>query len=121
MVLVASCQKADDNGDLGGNWKLLSIEDFAKESIIDTKSDGISWAIQLDLLAINSNSEGFHIGKGRFQHVGDSLLVQMISIPREPEKFGMYNPQDERFQIIELNRDRMLLRSEYALLKFRKF
>ena len=27
ITLFASCQKKDDNGDLGGNWKLLQIED----------------------------------------------------------------------------------------------
>ena len=120
-ALIASCQKADDNGDLGGNWKLLQIEDFAKDSIIGTKSDGISWAIQLDLLAVNAREDLTHSGKGRFQHVGDSLFVQMIDIPRKPEKFGLYNPTDERFEVIELNRNRMLLRSRFALLKFRKF
>ena len=113
-VLVASCQKADDNGDLGGNWKLLQIEDFAKDTIVYTKELQRFWAIQLDLIQIGN-------GKGRFQHVGDSLFVQMITVPGEPERFGLYNPADERFEVIELNRKRMLLRSKYAILKFRKF
>ena len=55
------------------------------------------------------------------QTVGDSLFVQMIEVPGVPEKFGLYNPKDERFEVIELNRRRMTLRSKFALLRFRKF
>lgn len=112
--MLASCQKADDNGDLGGYWKLIEINDFANDSIINTREEQRFWAIQLDLIQIKNS-------KGRFQHVGDSLFVQMIEVPGVPEKFGLYNPKDERFEVIELNRRRMTLRSRYALLRFRKF
>ena len=71
IALFASCQKEDDNGDLGGNWKLTQIEDFATDSIIDKRMEDRFWAIQLDLIQIGN-------GKGRFQHVNDSLFVQMI-------------------------------------------
>lgn len=120
-ALFVACQKADHNGDLGGNWKLLKIEDFAKDTVIDTKEIKRFWAIQLNLLATSTEADLNHGGKGRFQHVGDSLFVQMIQVPKNAESLGLYNPTDERFEVVLLNNKKMILRSEYALLEFRKF
>lgn len=114
LLLLSACQKADDNGDLGGFWKLLKIEDLATSEITDTKNVDRFWAIQLDLLSINGNY-------GRFQHAGDSLFVQMINVPDNAKKFGLYNPKDERFGVNHLDRNRMVLQSEFAILTFRKF
>ncbi len=114
LLLLSACQKADDNGDLGGFWKLLKIEDLATNETTDTKDVDRFWAIQLDLLSIN----GCY---GRFQHAGDSLFVQMVNVPEEAKDFGLYNPKDERFGVNHLDRNRMVLQSEFAILTFRKF
>ena len=126
-VLASSCQKADDNGDLGGFWKLLKIEDFATGMTTDTKEYKRFWSIQLDVLATSSEDDDSYNynygGKGRFQHIGDSLFVQMITVSSKSDlkKVGLYNPEDERFGVVLLNRDKMILRSKDALLEFRKF
>lgn len=114
ITLFASCQKEDDNGDLGGNWKLTQIEDFENDKIIDKKMEDRFWAIQLDLIQIGN-------GKGRFQHVNDSLFVQMIRKTSEPEEYGLYDQENARYGVEHLSRKRMVLRSKYAELKFRKF
>lgn len=127
VVLASSCQKADDNGDLGGFWKLLKIEDFATDMTTDTKEYKRFWSIQLDVLATSSEDDDSYYynygGKGRFQHVGDSLFVQMVTVSPKSDlkKVGLYNPQDERYGVVLLNKDKMILRSKYALLEFRKF
>ena len=51
-LLFAACQKEDDNGDLGGFWKLLKVEEVQTGRVIDTKDDDRFWSIQLDLLDI---------------------------------------------------------------------
>lgn len=125
VFLVASCQKADDNGDLGGFWKLLEIEDVATGSVENTKEYRRFWCIQLDLLATMSEDDDSYCsnygGKGRFQHVGDSLFVQMIEKRTDLTKVGMLNPENERFGVVLLNRDKMILRSDKVQLNFRKF
>lgn len=127
VVLASSCQKADDNGDLGGFWKLLKIEDFATGMTTETKEYKRFWSIQLDVLATSSEDDDSYNynygGKGRFQHVGDSLFVQMVTVSPKSDlkKVGLYNPQDERYGVVLLNKDKMILRSKYALLEFRKF
>lgn len=126
-VLASSCQKADDNGDLGGFWKLLKIEEFTTATTIDTKEYKRFWSIQLHVLATSSEDDDSYSynygGKGRFQHIGDSLFVQMITISPSSDlkKVGLYNPKDERFGVVLLNRNKMILRSKDALLEFRKF
>ena len=114
-TLFASCQKADDNGDLGGFWKLLQIDEIASDTIIDKRNEDRFWAIQLKMITTNNG------GKGRFQHTGDSLFVQMLQKPADTKAVGLYNHKDERFEVIILNRNSMVLRSKDAVLTFRKF
>lgn len=114
-TLLTSCQKADDNGDLGGWWKLLQIEELENGTIIDKRNEDCFWAIQLKLL-VTSNG-----GKGRFQHTGDSLFIQLKDIPTDIKNDGFYNPKNERFGVNTLTGKNMILQSEKAVLKFRKF
>ena len=118
-TLFASCQKADDNGDLGGFWKLLQIEELANDNIIDKKEESCFWAIQLRMITANVDNKV--IGKGRFQHIGDSLFVQMLQPPTNGKSVGMYNPDNERFEVNKLTNKSMVLQSEEVRLTFRKF
>ena len=114
-ALFTSCQKADDNGDLGGWWKLLQIEDIKNDTVIDKRGEDRFWAIQLRMITTNNG------GKGRFQHIGDSLFVQMIQKPSDGKNVGMYTPEDERFGINRLTNKSMILQSDKVVLTFRKF
>ena len=114
-ALFTSCQKADDNGDLGGWWKLLQIEDIKNDTVIDKRGEDRFWAIQLRLITTNTG------GKGRFQHIGDSLFVQMIQKPSDGKNVGMYTPEDERFGVNRLTNKSMILQSDEVVLTFRKF
>lgn len=115
MALIVSCQKEDENGDLGGFWKLMQIEDTATDSIITTRDKDLFWSIQLNLMTTTNG------GKGRFQHTGDSLYVQMIHVPMDAKSLGLYNPKNERFGVLHLDRNGMVLQSKDATLTFRKF
>ena len=112
LTALASCQKEDHNGDLGGFWKLQQIE--LADSVINTREKSCFWAVQLDLIQIGN-------GKGRFQHVADSLYIQMITMPSDPKSLGLFNPKDERFGVIHLDRNGMVLRSKDATLTLKKF
>ena len=114
-ALFVSCQKADDNGDLGGYWKLLQIEEIGNDTIIDKRNEDCFWAIQLRMITTNNG------GKGRFQHIGDSLFVQMLQKPYDAKTVGLYHHEDEHFGVTTLNRNRMVLQSKDVVLTFRKF
>lgn len=113
-TLLTACQKEDKNGDLGGNWKLLQIEELNNNSVIDKRDEDRFWAIQLDLILIGN-------GKGRFQHIDDSLFVQMIYKTHQPAEYGLYNQDNARYGIEHLSRKRMVLRCNDKELTFRKF
>jgi hypothetical protein len=119
ITLVISCQKADDNGDLGGWWKLMQIEEIENDTVIDKSNEDCFWAIQLRM--ITANTESGVIAKGRFQHVEDSLFIQMIQRPSDCRGVGMYNPENERFGVNKLTNKRMILQSNEVRLTFRKF
>jgi hypothetical protein len=114
-TLFVSCQKADDNGDLGGWWKLLKIEEPLNDTIIDKSQEDRFWAIQLRMITTENG------GKGRFQHIGDSLFIQMIQKPINAKEFGLYTPENERFSVNKLTNRSMILQSDSAILTFRKF
>lgn len=113
-TLIAACQKEDDNGDLGGFWKLMKIEQQTDGTIINTRDSSMFWAVQLDLIQIDT-------GKGRFQHIKDSLFIQMITIPENPQRYGLFNPTDERFGVLHLDCNGMILRSKDVSLTLKKF
>lgn len=115
VALLVSCQKEDKNGDLDGFWKLMQIEEVANDSIIVTRDKDLFWSIQLNLLTTTNG------GKGRFQHTGDSLYIQMIHTPMNAREIGMYNPKNERFGVQHLDRNGMVLQSKDVVLTFRKF
>lgn len=115
VALLVSCQKEDKNGDLGGFWKLMQIEEVTNDSIIITRDKDLFWSIQLNLLTTTNG------GEGRFQHTGDSLYIQMIHTPMNAREIGMYNPKNERFGVQHLDRNGMVLQSKDVVLTFRKF
>ena len=113
--LLTACQKADDNGELGGFWKLLQIEKLDSDTVIDKRNEDRFWAIQLKMIATNNGD------KGRFQHIEDSLFIQMAQEFPECKEYGFYNPTDERFHVNKLESRSMILQSREVVLRFRKF
>lgn len=119
LFLVVSCQKADDNGELGGFWKLLDIEYVASGDKIDCRENSFFMAVQLDLMQLRGNGSHY----ARFQHRGDSLFIQMIGADADEQllaSMGM-DGQEQRFYVRKLTDKSLVLESLYSVLSFRKF
>ena len=119
LFLVVSCQKADDNGELGGFWKLLDIEYVASDDKIDCRENSYFMAVQLDLMQLRGNGSHY----ARFQHRGDSLFIQMIGADADEQllaSMGM-DGQEQRFYVRKLTDKSLVLESLYSVLSFRKF
>ncbi|MBQ2786534.1 MAG: lipocalin-like domain-containing protein [Bacteroidaceae bacterium] len=116
LFVAVSCQKKDDNGNLGGFWKLLLIEPVNGDAI-DTKEKQCFWKFQLNLMQVG----GMYGTYGRFEHVGDSLFISLIDYDKQPlRQYGLYT-NSERFGVEHLDRNGMVLQSDSARLTFRKF
>lgn len=73
-TVITGCQKEDNNGDLGGFWKLTKITNTDGD-IINKTDENRFWRIQLELIQISKSY-------GRFQYTGDSLLMEIIEQKR---------------------------------------
>ena len=94
---------------------MLQIEELDNDTIIDKKNEDCFWAIQLRMITTNNG------GKGRFQHIDDSLFIQMLQKPKDGKAVGMYAPENERFGVNRLTKKSMILQSDDVVLTFRKF
>ena len=119
LSLVVSCQKADDNGALGGFWKLLEVESVATGEKSDRRPNGCFMSIQLDLMQLRGPASRY----ARFQHSGDSLFVQIIGDDvneRLLKCYGM-SGNEERFFVQKLTGKSLILKSVNSILMFKKF
>jgi hypothetical protein len=126
MILLTSCYKASINGDLDGMWQLMEIAKSSGERL-DTKNDRLYYSVQLHLISLRKAGGGQYLG--RFVYSGDSLLVNDFRIYRNediPAKetdllpFGL-SGLSEHFKVEELGQKRMVLKSAYATLHFRRY
>ena len=113
LLLLVSCQEAGEAGDLFGQWRLADS---------DTKYVSFSGSLTL----FRSISEGEVYGK--FQHVGDSLFIQCLSIYGVPsdtaiveKSFGFQPFGDIRLRIEALSNDKIVLSKGQRQWKFRKY
>ena len=101
LILLASCQEGGEAGDLLGQWRL-------KDS--DTKY--VSFSGSLTLFRCTTEGDVF----GKFQHVGDSLFIQCLSVYGSPadtavveNTFGFKPFGDIRLHIDALTSDKIIL------------
>lgn len=119
LLLFTACQKADDNGELGGFWKLMSVETFATGSLNDYSKKSYFLAVQLDLMQFRT----FEVNYARFQHRGDSLHVQMIGdkLPGNLLSTFGFEAAEQSFFVERLSDNRLVLRTLLSRLTFKKF
>ena len=124
---AASCDKVDDNGNLGGLWQLTEWRALPSGEVRANKAQAIFYAVQLNLMkfSIHNDIDTYHLA--RFIHRNDSLILGKIyARPDEHEvsaaelaKYGV--PPSGAFAIDNLTSSRMILRSDSAILTFRKY
>ena len=131
---LASCEvRVSDNGDFDGLWQLTSIDSTSVGRVVDMRSSGEFWAVQVHLLEVR-NSKGMHKRVlFRFTFQNDSLLLRSPYFDESGEGGELpehdVNPlkpygidcSDQSFRIHTLNSDRMILEKENVKLYFRKY
>jgi hypothetical protein len=124
-MTLLSCDKIDDNGDFGGRWQLTEWKTLPEGTVVATKQNFIFYSVQLDLMGFSRGS-GANAYLSRFSRQGDSLFIgKVYARPKDNEvpltdlaQYGV--PASGRFHI-ELSSHHMVLTSDEAVLKFRKY
>lgn len=135
IFAFVACDKMPENGDLDGQWQMTSIKhlDHDAPSALDGK---VYWSFQLKLLSIYTpgdlHNQVSNYTFCRFQVKGDSLFItdsyvhkmDTDSILNETATYldvvGLHNNR-ESYAIKTLTDSRMVLRSDYHELEFRKW
>lgn len=134
LMLTACKTESSDNGDLDGFWQLTSKTDqYAKYGAVDMRDSGITWAFQGKLLELRDVKKVHQDIIGNFEHQGGTLSVSRFYLVDRDKgdvliddaisylvPYGVNQVQD-KFKVVELNSDEMILESERFLLKFRKY
>ena len=122
---MVSCDKIDDNGDFGGMWQLTEwkrLPDGQKVCDKFTKP-ALFYCVQLDLMEFRRSDS--HLA--RFSLRKDSLFIGTVYHgPKDDivgyDELAPYGvPSDGKFAVDRLTRSTLILRSDTALLTFRKF
>lgn len=123
-----------DNGDLDGFWQMCAIDTLSTGQTVDMRQSQVSWAVQGSLLETRL-AEGYDVGTNvifRFEHHPDSIwLFAPYLIDRDQgdimvvdvtvlRPFGI-NELEERFGILRLDDDALILQSKQLRLHFRKY
>ena len=135
-ALCASCEnKWPRNGDLDGQWQLLSIEHDG--TTIDVKPYGRYLSFQLDLFQLSTNNDRQRY-YGYFDHTGGQITFRQFSdmaendlatqdnLPLTEADLDRLHPWghyrlNETFRVERLNAQEMQLRSDSARITYRKF
>ena len=113
IFFLSSCQEGGEAGDLFGQWRLKGS---------DTKYISFSGAVTL--LRSLDDGEVF----GNFQHEGDSLFIQCVSVNASPtdtacieNSFGFKPFENIRLKINTLNDDDLVLSKDGKTWSFYKY
>lgn len=136
IFAFVACDKMPENGDLDGQWQMTNIKHLDHDAPSDTLKGKVYWNFQLKLLSIYTpddlHNQGSNYTFCRFQVKGDSLhitksYVHSMNTDLEMEDgvtyldvVGLHNNR-ESYAIQTLTDSRMVLRSDYHELEFRKW
>lgn len=132
LISLTGCTlETSGNGDLDGNWHLLSIETIATGDTADLSDDLYFWAFQGKLLQLSDYANGAPVYLMRFNHDGETLtLTDPYLYNREEGDMAMedvstmavfgISDATEIFTIEELSGSRMVLNNGALRLRFRK-
>ena len=130
-TLFASCDiETSKNGDLDGYWHLVSVDTLSNSNQMDLSEQIVYWAFQMNLLQLKGTEQELYM---RFSHEGDALTLSNPHLrDREKEdpivdegyKHFLYpygiNDFEERFDVLKLDGDEMILQSPTLRLRFCK-
>lgn len=135
LVMACVCTsctlETSDNGRLDGFWHLVKVDTVSTGGTLDLNGERLFWAFQGTLLD-NRDADGHFDGCiSHFEYAGDSIFIldsylnsRVDGDPALEDAAALMpygiNEIGEHFYVQQLESDRMTLRSETLILRFRK-
>lgn len=127
-LIPTACSQAPDNGNLDGYWHLRTVENLSDGTILDVKEERIYYAIQLRLVSLR-RGDLYKSFIGRCDRNDDTLIFHsFVILDKEDQQAAdsdlkrfYLDGTTSQFEIVELSRSKMVLRSDTQELCFKKF
>ncbi len=116
ISVMPSCRKMAENGDLDGQWQILSIE-YSDGTITSPK--GYYYCLFRSVVNLTSRANALQAGNLVYKD-RELTLTMPYSTVEQLAPWGM-NATQTTFDVKQLSKDKMTLQSDYALIEFRKF
>ncbi|WP_455672485.1 lipocalin-like domain-containing protein [Phocaeicola sp.] len=125
LLAVCGCDKKPINGKMDGRWQLMTIE-YGDGNVEECYR--IYYSIQLYQVEISNKGSNGKTFMGHFSYTDEVVMGEFRYLGNEEvqaneqdlKPFGLNEPVTH-FQIEKLSRKKMILKSDYARLSFRKF
>ena len=112
-----SCRKMSENGDLDGQWQILSIEYLADGTVTTPK--GYYYCLFRSVVNLTSRTNALQAGNLIYKDRKLTLSMPYSTV-EQLAPWGM-NATETTFDVTRLSKDKMTLQSDYALIEFRTF
>ena len=139
LLLLTSCElETSGNGNFDGFWHLVSVDSLANGQRQDLSQKRIFWAVQLKLIQLRGADRKDEGGSAREYYEQFKLEQNQLTLSNPHQKdreagdpiiteerldeirpYGI-NALTERFDVVRLNSDEMILKSSTLQLQFRK-
>ena len=116
MIILEGCDKMPINGDLDGQWQVMEI-DLVDGNI--EKPTQLYYCFSLHTVYLSAPGSG--VG-GNMTYDGTTLTLDISDAEKATDllPWGI-NSIVTNFDVVALSSGRMILKSDYAVIQFRKF
>lgn len=118
LCVSAGCRKAPINGDLDGQWQVMTI-DFADGT--SSQPDRVYYAIYLHTVQLHAVSGSGATGNMTYDRDASTLYFDFpYAAPGTLKRYGI-SGSSVKFDILKLTSKILVLQSDEAMITFRKF
>ncbi|MCM1504003.1 MAG: lipocalin-like domain-containing protein [Muribaculum sp.] len=122
VALLTGCRKHYINGDLDGQWQVLTIEYKSDGHVDDVKASQVYYCFNLHTVHLRQVKAlpSAVLGNMKYDKKTIGLEFPLVKDASELSAWGM-NAVNTSFAVKSLSHERLVMESDYAVISCRKF
>lgn len=122
MSVLYGCRKHYINGDLDGQWQVLTIEYLSDGHEENVKSKQIYYSFNLHTVHLRQShgSPGWVVGNMKYDEKTMTLAFPLVEDVVDLSAWGM-NSATTTFAVKHLSKEKLVIASDYSVVTCRKF